>query len=94
MPGAGLTEHSEPVVHGDDDDAAEAGEDAAVVRVARAELVRLAVDEEDHRQQTRVVVTCGERDTIVSVEHVGKTRILHSTVQLHVPQRCGVTPCV
>ncbi len=45
-----ITENSESVVHGDDDDSAEAGEDAAVVRVSGSEFVRLSVDEQDHRK--------------------------------------------
>lgn len=48
---AKLTEDSEAVIKRDDEDAAVAGEQTAIVGVARAPLERLAADDDQNRQQ-------------------------------------------
>ena len=46
--GSIVTEYSQPVVEGDDDETTQYGQYAGVVRVAGADVVRLAVYEYDH----------------------------------------------
>ena len=56
-----LTKQAEPVVDGDDDHLAEAGEHAAVVQVARRPEVRVAVDV--YHDRVQVGAACGRGQT-------------------------------